>query len=146
MPELGSVCATRQGMATTNNDLFLRLWFEVLPEKIGYHCTSQDDALASGMKWFPFNKGGGFRKWYGNNEYIVNFENNGQTICDYIDNTPGARVKSNGRVINRQYYFLPCITWSDICGIRRRDTPQSEAVWHQLPAHGSQAGRRLRCN
>ena len=116
MPVLGSVCATRQGMATTNNDLFLRLWFEVVPTRVRYDCTSQEDALASGKKWFPFNKGGGFRKWYGNNEYLVNFENNGQTICDYIDNTPGARVKSNGRVINRQYYFLPCITWSDICG------------------------------
>lgn len=114
--ELGKVCQPRQGMATTNNDLFLRLWFEVDIQKVGFDHTDEEDALASSKKWFPYNKGGGFRKWYGNYEYLVNFENNGKTICNYIDNTPGVRVGSNGRVINRQYFFKKSITWSDICG------------------------------
>lgn len=106
----------RQGMATTNNELFLRLWHEVNICKIGFNFTSEYEAEKSKLKWFPYNKGGGFRKWYGNNEYVVNFENRGKTICDYIDNTPGARVGSNGRVINRQFFFHKSITWSDICG------------------------------
>ena len=113
---LGDVCQPRQGMATTNNDLFLRLWYEVSMKKVGFFCEDEDDSLKSGMKWFPYNKGGGYRKWYGNFEYFVNYENKGKTICDYIDNTPGARVGSNGRVINRQYFFHKSITWSDICG------------------------------
>ena len=114
--ELGSVCQPRQGMATTNNELFLRLWYEISLKKIGFGRTDEEDAFLSNYKWFPYNKGGGFRKWYGNYEYCVNYENKGKTICDYIDNTPGARVGSNGRVINRQFFFKKSITWSDICG------------------------------
>jgi len=114
--KLDEVCQPRQGMATTNNDLFLRLWHETEYRKIGFAFRDEDEAEASGLKWFPYNKGGGFRKWYGNNEYVVNYEYRGKTICDYIDNTPGARVGSNGRVINRQFFFHKSITWSDICG------------------------------
>lgn len=92
-------------MATTNNDLFLKLWHEVCLDKVGFGYTDSESALKSQRKWFPINKGGSFRRWYGNNEYVVNYENDGKTICDYIDNTPGVRVKSNGRVINRDLYF-----------------------------------------
>ena len=113
---LEKVCQPRQGMATTNNDLFLRLWHEVNLRKIGFNCKDEEDALETHCKWFPYNKGGGFRKWSGNFEYCVNYENKGKTICDYIDSTPGARVGSNGRVINRQFFFHESITWSDICG------------------------------
>lgn len=105
---------TKQGLATTNNDLFLRGWHEVSVEKICFDATSEADAERSGKKWFPCNKGGDFRRWFGNNYYVVNYENRGKTICDYIDNTPGVKVKSNGRVINRQYYFRPGLTWSSL--------------------------------
>jgi len=108
------VAMPRQGMATTNNDLFVRLWTEVDGRKLNLCATSQTDARESGAKWFPYNKGGEFRRWYGNNRFVVNYENSGQTICDYIDNTPGVKVKSNGRVINRDKYFKECITWSKI--------------------------------
>ena len=114
--KLGEVCQPRQGMATTNNELFLRLWHEPSIKEIGFGYHNEDEAEESGLKWFPYNKGGGFRKWYGKNEYIVNYEHRGKTICDYIDNTSGARVGSNGRVINRQFFFNKSITWSDICG------------------------------
>jgi type II restriction/modification system DNA methylase subunit YeeA len=113
-PAFENMAAPRQGMATTNNARFLRLWFEVNCNKIGFDASSEDEASQTGKKWFPFNKGGAFRKWYGNNEFVVNYENKGQTICDYIDNTPGARVGSNGRVINRRYYFKPGVTWTAI--------------------------------
>jgi type II restriction/modification system DNA methylase subunit YeeA len=111
-PALGEIAYPCQGMATTNNNLFLRRWTEVSFAKAKFDAESEKDAEESGKKWFPYNKGGEFRKWYGNNEHLVNFENGGKTICDYIDNTPGAKVGSNGRVINRDKYFQPSITWS----------------------------------
>ena len=113
-PSLGAVAETKQGLATTNNDLFLRNWFEVEIDKIGFGLKSAEDAMTSAFKWFPLNKGGSFRRWYGNNEYLVNFERNGKAICDYIDNTPGVNVRSNGRVINRDKYFKPGLTWSSL--------------------------------
>ena len=111
---LYDVARPRQGMATTNNDLFLRFWHEVPFGKLGLGCVSQEDALETKKKWFPVTKGGTFRRWYGNFDYVVNYENSGKTICDYIDNTPGVRVKSNGRVINRDLYFHEGMTWSTI--------------------------------
>jgi type II restriction/modification system DNA methylase subunit YeeA len=103
-----------QGMATTNNGLFLRNWFEVTSEKVGLSFDSEEAANISKLKWFPYNKGGDFRKWYGNAQYVINFENKGQTICDYIDNTPNVNVGSNGRVINRGRFFKESISWSKI--------------------------------
>lgn len=116
--KLGELARPRQGMATTNNDLFVRKWYETEVDRIGFNYTSENDAYASMKKWFPYNKGGEFRKWYGNNEHIVNYENKGKTICDYIDNTPGAKVGSNGRVINREFYFNKSITWSFVSSSR----------------------------
>ena len=111
---LYDVARPRQGMATTNNDLFLRLWHEISHEKIGFGFSTQENALESRKKWFPVTKGGSFRRWYGNFDYVVNYENSGKTICDYIDSTPGVKVKSNGRVINRDLYFHEGMTWSTI--------------------------------
>lgn len=65
----------KQGLATADNNRFLRLWFEVDMHKVGLSLPSREEALKSGLKWFPYNKGGGFKKWYGNNEYLVNWEN-----------------------------------------------------------------------
>lgn len=111
---LYDVARPRQGMATTNNDLFLRCWYEISFYKMGIGCTSQKNALETHKKWFPVTKGGSFRRWYGNFDYVVNYENSGKTICDFIDNTPGVRVKSNGRIINRDLYFHEGMTWSTI--------------------------------
>lgn len=111
---LYDVARPRQGLATTNNELFLRLWHEVGLYAIGFGCSSQENALESEKKWFPVTKGGTFRRWYGNFNYVVNYEYSGKTICAYIDNTPGVKVKSNGRVINRDLYFHEGMTWSTI--------------------------------
>jgi type II restriction/modification system DNA methylase subunit YeeA len=125
VPNLGIVADTKQGLATTNNSLFLRQWHEIDISKAGFGLQSTDEALASGKKWFPLNKGGSLRRWYGNNELLINFEKNGQTICDYIDNTPGVNVKSNGRVINRDRYFKEGLTWSSLAsgGFSMRHSP-----------------------
>jgi len=100
----------RQGMATTNNNLFVREWSEVAYSMIS---INQSD-IEKVIKWVPYNKGGGSRKWFGIPGTIVNFEKNGKTICDYIDNTPNVNVKSSGRVINREFYLKKGITWSKI--------------------------------
>ena len=109
---LEKIAKPRQGMATTNNDLFLRKWFETKFDKIGFHLNSELESIESEYKWFPYNKGGEFRKWYGNNEYIVNFEDGGKDVCEYIDKHSRSKVNHKGRVINREYYFKESITWS----------------------------------
>lgn len=106
---LGNISKPRQGMATTNNNRFLRLWHEVEIDNIGFNLTSIEETVRD-EKWYPYNKGGEFRKWYGNNDYVVNFKNKGQEVCDYIDRT--SSVNSKGRVINREHYFHECISWS----------------------------------
>ena len=111
---LGEIAQPRQGMATTNNSLFVRVWFEVSLEKTNLDCRGIAEAASSLAKWFPYNKGGDFKKWYGNNLFVVNYENSGKTICNYIDNTPNVNVGSSGRVINRDKYFKESVTWSKI--------------------------------
>ncbi|QFS51010.1 BREX-1 system adenine-specific DNA-methyltransferase PglX [Nostoc sphaeroides] len=111
---LEKIAKPSQGMATTNNDYFLRIWYEVIFYKVGFGYSSENEAAKTDTKWFPYNKGGEFRRWFGNNKYVVNYEKSGKIICDYIDNTPGATVGSNGRIINRKLYFKPSITWSFI--------------------------------
>lgn len=111
---ISDVGRPRQGLASTNNGLFYRYWHEVDFSNIGLGIESRIKAIEGKFKWFPLNKGGSFRRWAGNNEWVINFENDGKTICDYIDNTPGAKVGSNGRVINREFYFQPGISYSDL--------------------------------
>lgn len=111
---LENIAKPRQGMATTNNNLFVKNWSEVDVKKIGFNLTSREASKKSQKKWFPYNKGGETRKWYGIPGNVVNYKNDGKVVCDYIDNTPGVNVKSNGRVINRDFYFKEGITWSKI--------------------------------
>lgn len=106
---LGKVAYPCQGMATTNNDRFLRHWFEVKRDRILFSGNSEDDTCI-GFKWFPYNKGGSYRKWYGNNSLVINFENKGKEVCAYIDSH--SNVNHKGRVINREYYFKENFTWS----------------------------------
>lgn len=108
---LGELANPCQGLATTNNDRFLRLWYEVASNNINFYCESEEDTVGD-IKWFPINKGGEYRKWYGNNEYVVNYKNKGKELCDYIDET--SKVNHTGRVINRHRYFRENGTWSAI--------------------------------
>lgn len=109
---LGRIAYPRQGMATTNNNLFLRQWYEVSKPKIGFGLKDEEETISDVLKWFPYNKGGEFRKWYGNNDYIVNFQNKGKEVCSYIDSH--SAVNHKGRVINRDKYFKQSVTWSKI--------------------------------
>jgi type II restriction/modification system DNA methylase subunit YeeA len=105
---LDSISEIKQGLATCNNDLFLRLWFEVSGNKIGYEMKNFEEALESTSKWFPYNKGGGYRKWYGNNDYLVNWHNGGADIHAYSKlpmNYSGAPVRA------KRFYFREGITY-----------------------------------
>jgi hypothetical protein len=108
---LGKYATTRLGMSTANNDRFMRNWFEVEHQKIGLDIGCSDDAQKSGKKWFPYNKGGSFRKWYGNNDYVVNWENDGLEIRNFKDEKTG-RIRSHN--YNAEYGFRESLTWSDI--------------------------------
>ena len=99
---------SKPGMSTTNNDLFTRQWFEISIQKLKVDAKDRSDAKKSQKKWFPYNKGGESRKWYGNNDFVVNWENDGEELKEY---TKGA---SGGRMVSLDYFFLPCITWSMI--------------------------------
>ena len=113
---LQEIAEPRQGMATADNERFLRRWYEVNLADIGFLLPDRKAALSSGEKWFPYNKGGEFRKWYGNNDYLVNWENDGQEIKAF---------RPNAVIRNPDFYFKPALTWSFVSssffGVRRSD-------------------------
>ena len=107
---IANLAPPKQGLATADNNRFLRLWFEPIQAKIGFEIGDCSEALHSGLKWFPYNKGGAFRRWYGNRDYVVNWENDGFEIKNFKDEN--GKIRS--RPQNLGYYFQPAITWSDI--------------------------------
>lgn len=109
-PTISEIAPPKQGLATANNDLYLKLWFEPLFSKIGMGMHNCSEAQKSGYKWFPYNKGGAFRRWYGNRDYVVNWENDGEEIKNFKDE----HGKIRSRLQNTAYYFRQGITWSDI--------------------------------
>ena len=103
-PNMDSIAQPRHGLATSDNDRFLRLWFEVDSNK-----ESLVQKSDMSKKWFPMSKGGGFRKWYGNNEWVINYENDGKELKDFAISI----YKCSSRTIqNTQFYFKKGLTWS----------------------------------
>lgn len=107
---LKDIAEPKVGLQTGNNDAFLRLWYEVSFEEIGLDLRSLPMAKESGRKWFPYNKGGDFRRWYGNRNYVVDWYDDGYGV-KHCFNDLG---KLRSRPQNVSYYMKPCITWSDI--------------------------------
>lgn len=105
---IGEIAKPRQGLATGCNDIFIRLWHEVNEQTVEYQVHSIQEAEATLKKWFPYNKGGEFRRWYGNNDYLVNWENDGFEIRHFVDE----KGKLRSRPQNTQFYFKQCISWS----------------------------------
>lgn len=103
---------TKQGLITSDNNKFLRLWFEVQSEKslLNIKGTCKNDMNQDRLKWFPYSKGGNYRKWYGNRDYVVNWQYNGVEIKNFKDD----RGKIRSRPQNVDYYFKEGNTWSDI--------------------------------
>ena len=101
---LGKIEYPKQGLSTADNNRFLRLWFEVDRDSLSTNSSSKKNAIDSGAKWFPFSKGGEFRKWYGNFDYIINWANDGEELRSF----PNAAIR------NSEFYFLRNITWSKV--------------------------------
>ena len=99
---LSEVADPKQGIATSNNNIFLRLWYEVDSSKLFLDCETHEMAENSKARWYPYNKGGNFRKWYGNNDYVVDWEHDGMRLKNF----KGAVLR------NQPYYFRECISWS----------------------------------
>ena len=112
---LREISSPKIGMRTGDNERFLRKWFEVSTRNFKLDCFDKNESLTSEEKWFPYNKGGEYRKWYGNNEYVVNWLNDGYEIKE---NTrfvyPQLGDNLGWKISNESFYFQPSITWSFI--------------------------------
>jgi hypothetical protein len=108
---LGKVAELRQGLKTADNDRFLRQWWEVAGSRTAFSCRSRNDAEKSGAHWFPYNKGGDFRRWYGNQAFVVNWANDGDEIRAF-GTEDGGRPKS--RVQATEFFFMPSISWPEV--------------------------------
>ena len=106
-----SIANPRKGLATTDNKRFLRMWYEVGFNGIGIKLKSRQAAIESKCKWFPLNKGGELRKWYGNNSTIINWFNDGEEIKKAIIQVykGGSYTKE---IRSEDKYFLDSITWN----------------------------------
>lgn len=105
---LDRLAKPRQGLATGCNEQFVRLWFEVSQERIGYGVRCVEEAKQSGKKWFPYNKGGEYRKWYGNDGYVVNWERDGFQIRNFRNE----KAQLRSRPQNTKFYFRESVSWS----------------------------------
>ena len=99
---LKDIAEPKQGIATADNGKFLRLWFECATNTLFLHCSSHEESANSDCKWYPYNKGGNFRKWYGNNDYVVNWKKDGRDLKKF----------KSAVLRNPSYFFRECISWS----------------------------------
>lgn len=104
---IGDMGIVRNGMKTGNNDRFIRLWWEISETKMCVNALNSKEASESGAKWFPYNKGGSFRKWYGNNEWLINWEKQGAEVIGLAK-----QEKRNVQDYPDNMKFLPAVTWS----------------------------------
>jgi len=114
--EFGSIANPRVGMSTSDTPRFVKDWSEVQFATIGFGFSNAIEAKLSTKKWFPFNKGGEYRKWYGNNDKIVNYKNDGEELKDWLVNNPNdPSTTSWSRYIRSpKFYFQQSINWSKI--------------------------------
>ena len=98
---LKDVAAPRKGLTTGDNEKFVRIWHEISSAKFS--------VFSDNSKWFQMTKGGNYRKWYGNNEYVIDWSNDGYALKNFIDEN--GKLRSVLR--NTQYYFKECISWND---------------------------------
>ena len=99
---LKDVAEPKQGIATADNNKFLRLWFECANNNLFLDCSSHEESANSVCKWYPYNKGGNYRKWYGNNDYVINWGEDGRDLKNFKPSV----------LRNPTYYFRECISWS----------------------------------
>ncbi|HBR4416045.1 TPA: BREX-1 system adenine-specific DNA-methyltransferase PglX [Klebsiella pneumoniae] len=109
-PKIKSIAEPRKGMVTADNPRFIRSWSEINFHKLGTNIVSRKAAIDSNKKWFPYQKGGEFRLWFGNHDWVINWENDGQELLTMQGN--GYKVGSTNH--NLEYIFKPVIIFSKI--------------------------------
>ncbi len=116
LPALVDYAQPRVGLQTGDNARFLRFWWEVGVDYVGLSCASAESAQATRRRWFPYMKGGEFRRWHGNQDYTVNWMGDGKEIRAF---TPASVIR------NPEFYFRPGVTWTDLgaSGFSARITP-----------------------
>ncbi len=103
------------GMRTGDNERFLRVWFEVSQKTSKYNAVSAKEIVENKVKWVPYNKGGEYRKWYGNQEYVVNWENDGNEIKENTRKVyPELGDNLSWKISNEPLYFKEHLCWTDI--------------------------------
>ena len=107
---LGEIANVPKGLSTGSVDRFMRFWYEVSYNNIGFDVSNCDETLNRNEKWYPYAKGGAYRKWSGNQEYVVNWAENGWEVKHFVDNNG----KQRSRPQNTSYYFHECLTYSAI--------------------------------
>jgi hypothetical protein len=136
--DLGELADIRAGMACSNNNRFLRYWHEISFSK---SIISLDSTINSSerhtFKWYPYNKGGAFRRWYGRMDYLINWMDDGKEIKDWVvsnPNDPGTTHWSR-RIPNSEYFFRECLTWGEITSDKPsfRYLPQGFVIGNKGP-------------
>ena len=107
---LGDITNTKKGLATSDNARFLKYWYEPKIGEICFNAESNEQSVNTGKKWFPINKGGIFNRWFGNREYVINWQNDGYDIRNFKD----AKGNLLSRPQNTQFNFRQALTWSKI--------------------------------
>ena len=105
---IGKYASAKQGLITGNNDLFLRFWYEIPRDNMEVCCVQRENTLSNGIRWYPYNKGGEYRKWYGNFLYVVDWAEDGFKIQNYYDE----KGKLRSRPQNVNFYFKSGLTWT----------------------------------
>ena len=108
---LGDFADVKRGMTTSDNQQFLRFWPEVSFEKVYLNAKSGEEAESSKAKWFPYSKGGGYRKWYGFLEFLINWESSGRDVIAFAKTINQSYTRT---IVNIPYYFLPSVGFSYI--------------------------------
>ena len=102
------IASAKAGLSTTDNERFLRFWFEVVFKTIGFSYNTTNETKDGQYVFVPHPKGGSFRKWFGNLEYVVDWYDNGKRIKE------AAEGASGGRIVGSEFYFEEGLTWTDI--------------------------------
>ena len=132
-PKMESVCAVTRGLTSGDNERFLRCWYEINNCDFATNMYNADEAKKSGCKWFPHNKGGDYHNWYGNNELVVNYKNDGEELAAYYNENKAVRFTG------KEFYFQKGITWTALSSAR------NSFRWSECHIFDSNKGPMLFC-
>lgn len=111
-PKIEEFYETKKGLVTMNDQLFIKFWWEVNYSKIVFEAENSDEFVRKNGRWCPYKSGGGFKKWFGNNYYVINWEANGEKLKKYITDKSGDHYSR--QIFNESFYFKESVSWSSI--------------------------------